>query len=59
MVKKQIADFGIRKALGMLRTDSDKAIPRLLDAMDLVARGSMPSQRRVIRENLEDKDSNV
>ena len=59
MVKKQIADFGIRKALGMLRTDSDKAIPRLLDAMDLVARGEMPSQRRAIRVGLEDKGSNV
>ena len=59
MVKRKVADFGIRKALGMMRTDPDKATPLLLDGMDLVARGSMPSQRRVIRESLENKDSNV
>ena len=59
MMKRQLTDLGIRKALDVIRTNPDKAVPRLLDAMDFVARGSMPSQRRVIRQNMEDKDSNV
>lgn len=58
-MKEQLADFGIRTAVKMIRSHPDKAIPRLLDAMDLVSRGEMPSQRRIIRENMEDKDSNV
>ena len=59
MVKRQIADFGIHKALKMLRSNPDKALARILNIMDLVARGSMPSQRRKIREGLEDPNSNV
>ena len=59
MVKKQITGFGVQQALRMLRSNPDKAIPRLLDGMDLIARGSMPSQRRTIRATLEDKESNV
>lgn len=59
MVKKQLADFGIRQALRIVRSNPDKAIPRILDGMDLIARGSMPSQRRTIRRTLEDENSNV
>lgn len=59
MVKKQIADFGIRQALKVVRSNPDKAIPRILDGMDLIARGSMPSQRRTLRMTLEDENSNV
>lgn len=58
-MKKQLADFGIHQALKMMRSNPDKAVPRLLDAMDLIARGSMPSQRRTIRATMEDKESNV
>ncbi len=59
MVKEQLTEFGIRKTLKILRSNPDKAVPVLLDAMDFIARGEMPSQRRVIRENMENKDSNV
>lgn len=43
----------------MVRSDPDKGIPRVLDVMDKVAGDSMPSQRRAIRYNLENKDSNI
>ena len=59
MVKKQVADFGIKQALRMIRNNPDKAIPRLLDGFDLLARGEMPSQRKAIRERFENKDSNI
>ena len=59
MVKKQLADFGIRQGLRVLRKDPDKAIPLLLDGMDKLSRGTMPSQRRTIRTMLEDRESNV
>ena len=59
MVKKEIADFGIRAALKLIRSNPDKAIPKLLDAADLIAGDNMPSQRKTIRAGLEDKDSNV
>ena len=59
MVKKEFADFGIRQGLRLVRNNPDKAIPRILDGIDLLARGSMPSQRRAIRATLEDKNSNV
>ena len=42
-----------------MRKDPDKAVPRILDAMDLISRGEMPSQRRTIREYMTNKDSNV
>ena len=59
MVKEQLADFGIRQAIKAIRTNPDKAIPRLLGGMDLIARGEMPTQRRIVREYLENKDSNA
>ena len=59
MVKEQLADFGIRQAIKAIRSNPDKAIPRLLGGMDLIARGEMPTQRRVVREYLENKDSNA
>ncbi len=59
MVKDQITEFGIKQALKILRSNPDKAIPRLLDAADFISRGEMPSQRRIIREYMENKDSNV
>ncbi len=59
MVKRQIVDFGITQALKMLRANPDKGIIKVLDIMDLVAHGSMPSQRRKIRAGLEDPNSNV
>ena len=58
-MKEQLADFGIRKAIGMIRENPDKAVPLALKGMDLVSRGEMPAQRQSIRENLENKDSNV
>lgn len=58
-MKEEIVDFGIRKAVRLLQKNPDKAIPLFLGGIDLVARGEMPSQRRVIRDNLENKDSNV
>lgn len=58
-LKEKIADFGIRKVVKMIRTNPDKAIPRILDGMDLISRGEMPSQRRFIREYMENKDSNA
>ena len=58
-MKEKIADYGIRKAMGGIRRDRDKAIARLLKGMDLISLGRMPAQRRVIREGLENKDSNV
>ena len=58
-LKEKIADFGIRKVVKMVRTNPDKAIPRILDGMDLISRGEMPSQRRFIREYMENKDSNA
>ena len=59
MAKKQLADFGIRHGLRIVRDNPDKVIPRILDGMDLLARGSMPVQRKAIREHLEDKDGNI
>ncbi len=59
MVKRQIADFGIHQVVKAIRSNPDKSLARILDFMDLAARGSMPSQRRTIREGLEDKNSNV
>ena len=59
MVKKQFADFGIKQGIRAVRNNPDKVIPRVLDGMDLLAHGTMPSQRRAIRTTLEDKNSNV
>ena len=59
VVKEKITSFGIRKVVKMLRSDPDKAVPRVLDGMDLISRGEMPSQRRIIREHMENKESNV
>ena len=59
MVKEELADFGIHQALKIVRSNPDKAIPTLLNAMDLVAHGTMPSQRKTIRAMMEDKNSNV
>ncbi len=58
-MKEQIADFGIRQAIKMVRSNPDKAIPRLLKGMDLIAHGEMPTQRNILREYLENKDSNA
>ena len=58
-MKEKIADFGIRKTVRMIRTNPDKAIPRILDGMDLISHGEMPSQRRIIRQYMEEKDSNA
>lgn len=59
MMKELFVEAGIRQALKMLRSNPDKAVPRLLTAMDVLSRGEMPSQRKTIRATMENKDSNV
>ncbi len=59
MVKQQLADFGITQGVRLVRNNPQKAIPHILNGMDLLAHGSMPSQRRAIRATLEDESSNV
>lgn len=58
-VKEKITDFSIRKVVKMLRNNPDKAVPRILNGMDIISRGEMPSQRRIIREYMEDKNSSA
>ena len=59
MLRKRIVDFGIRKTINSVRKNPQKAVPRLLDLMDTVARDTLAPQRKVIRDNLEDENSNV
>ena len=56
-VKDSLTDFGLRTTLKILRSNPEKAMPKLLDIADAVSGGEMPSQRVAFREAVENKES--
>ncbi|MBQ9002957.1 MAG: radical SAM protein, partial [Eggerthellaceae bacterium] len=57
-MKKEIEELGVKGALGLLRKNPDKALPKLMDITDAVSRGEMPVQRAAMRRAIEDGESN-
>ena len=57
-MKKEIEEFGVKGALGLLRKNPEKALPKLMDIADAVSRGEMPVQRAAMRRAIEDGESN-
>ena len=57
-MKKEIEGLGVKGALKLMRKSPEKALPRLLDFVDVASRGEMPTQRAALRRAIEDEESN-
>ena len=57
-MKKEIKGLGVKGALKLMRKSPEKALPRLLDFVDVASRGEMPTQRAALRRAIEDEESN-
>lgn len=57
MVSKAVSSIALKSALKLLRSNPEKAIPKLIDLGDLAAGSKFPSQIRTIREVLGDPES--
>ena len=58
-MKKEIADFGLKSALKVLRANPEKALPKLMAVADAAARGRFPRQRAAFRRAIEDEEANT
>ena len=58
-MKKEMADFGLKSALKVLRANPEKALPKLMAVADAASFGKFPRQRAAFRRAVEDKDANT
>lgn len=58
-MKKELAGFGIRSTLKVMHSNPQKTLPKIMSAMDALARGEFPAQRAAFRRAIEDEDANT
>lgn len=58
MIKTKVADFGIKTALKFMERNPEKSLPLMMNMADRMANGTLEVQREVIREAINDENSN-